>query len=53
MRFIMILYDVNPAYDLAGAIATAKNAHRPILPLEHITELMTRIEHTKEKGSPN
>ncbi|MGI8489921.1 tyrosine-type recombinase/integrase [Pectobacterium sp. S5] len=44
------LIDVNPAYDLAGAIATAKSVHRPALPLEHITELMTRIEAYKGKG---
>ena len=30
------LIEHNPAYDLAGAIATAKSVHRPALPLERI-----------------
>ncbi|MCV5647830.1 integrase, partial [Escherichia coli] len=28
------LIDQNPAYDLAGAVTTAKSNHRPALPLE-------------------
>lgn len=44
------LIEHNPAYDLAGAIATAKSVHRPALPLERIAELMERIEAYKGKG---
>ena len=44
------LIDHNPAYDLAGAIATAKSVHRPALPLERIAEFMERIEAYKGKG---
>lgn len=44
------LIEHNPAYDLAGAIATAKSVHRPALPLEGIAELMERIEAYKGKG---
>ena len=38
------IIDSNPAQDLAGAIATAKRVHRPALPFERITELLSRIE---------
>ncbi|MDD2106819.1 tyrosine-type recombinase/integrase [Pseudomonas asiatica] len=36
--------DSNPAYDLQGATATRKTAHRPALPLERLPELLERIE---------
>jgi integrase len=38
------IIDSNPAQDLAGAIATTKRVHRPALPFERITELLSRIE---------
>ncbi|MEI7229958.1 tyrosine-type recombinase/integrase [Pectobacterium carotovorum] len=38
------IIESNPAQDLAGAIATAKRVHRPALPFERITELLSRIE---------
>ncbi|MBT0727091.1 integrase arm-type DNA-binding domain-containing protein [Rosenbergiella australiborealis] len=38
------IIESNPAQNLAGAIATAKRVHRPALPFERITELLSRIE---------
>ncbi|GAB3380355.1 hypothetical protein GCM10027514_19430 [Azotobacter armeniacus] len=36
--------DSNPARDLVGATATGKVRHRPALPLEHLPELVGRID---------
>ncbi|EMD9246823.1 TPA: tyrosine-type recombinase/integrase [Escherichia coli] len=44
------LIDQNPAYDLAGAVTTAKSNHRPALPLEQLPELLKRIDAYKGKG---
>ncbi|MGA6472619.1 tyrosine-type recombinase/integrase [Escherichia coli] len=44
------LIDQNPAYDLAGAVTTAKSNHRPALPLERLPELLKRIDAYKGKG---
>lgn len=40
----------NPAYDLAGAVTTAKSNHRPALPLEQLPDLLKRIKAYKGKG---
>ncbi|HDL7361905.1 tyrosine-type recombinase/integrase [Yersinia enterocolitica] len=44
------LIDQNPAYDLAGAVTTAKSNHRPALPLEQLPDLLKRIKSYKGKG---
>lgn len=44
------LIDQNPAYDLTGAVTTAKSNHRPALPLEQLPELLKRIGTYKGKG---
>lgn len=44
------LIDQNPAYDLAGAVTTAKSTHRPALPLEQLPDLLKRIKSYKGKG---
>lgn len=44
------LIDQNPAYDLTGAVTTAKSNHRPALPLEQLPELLKRIDTYKGKG---
>lgn len=44
------LIDQNPAYDLAGAVTTAKSNHRPALSLERLPELLKRIDACKGKG---
>ncbi len=40
----------NPAIDMAGAVATVKARHRPALELNHIPDLLCRIE--AYKGQP-
>ena len=45
------LIDQNPAYDLAGAVTTAKSNHCPALPLERLPELLKRIDAYKGKVS--
>ncbi len=44
------LIEQNPAYDLAGAVITAKSNHRPALPLEQLPALLKRIDAYKGKG---
>ncbi|HCU1615763.1 TPA: tyrosine-type recombinase/integrase [Escherichia coli] len=44
------LIDQNPAYDLTGAVTSAKSNHRPALPLEQLPELLKRIDAYKGKG---
>ncbi|MGK4321675.1 tyrosine-type recombinase/integrase [Citrobacter youngae] len=44
------LIDQNPAYDLTGAVTTAKSNHRPALPPEQLPELLERIDTYKGKG---
>lgn len=44
------LIDQNPAYDLTGAVTTAKSTHRPALPLEQLPDLLKRIKSYKGKG---
>ncbi|MDI6983899.1 integrase, partial [Klebsiella pneumoniae] len=43
------IIDINPAQTLAGAIPTAKRAHRPALPFKRITELPSRMESYRER----
>lgn len=38
------LTDYNPAQEMAGAVATAKRQHRPVLELSHTPELLHRID---------
>ncbi|MFV8849675.1 tyrosine-type recombinase/integrase [Serratia fonticola] len=44
------LIDQNPAYDLAGAVTTAKSNHRPALPLEQLPDLLKQIKAYKGIG---
>jgi len=49
MRFAVQsgLIDFNPAQDIAGAVPTSKEKHRPALPFERIPELLERISNYK------
>ena len=40
----------NPAQELAGAIETNKSQHRPALPLERISELLSKIDNYKGRN---
>ncbi|MNE60106.1 Prophage CP4-57 integrase [compost metagenome] len=44
------LIDQNPAYDIAGAVTTAKSNHRPALPLEQLPDRLKQIKAYKGKG---